>query len=456
MERRVLVIGGGAAGMTAAIFAARSHASVTVLEHMDRVGKKLLSTGNGRCNFTNRDQKPEYYRCGQEGFPQKVLSQFSAEQTVAFFGELGILPKERNGCLYPNSDQASSILDVLRMELERQKADVRTGCRISRLLRCGNQFRAETNLGVFEADAVVLATGSKAAPATGSDGSGYELARRLGHRILTPLPALVQLRCGEKDYKQLAGVRAEARVDLYVEEESRKGGSADGAEGADASWRLAASDCGELQLTDYGISGIPVFQVSRYASVALHKGLRVKAVIDFLPHQTRQETEAMTAFRLEQMANETCERWMIGLFHKKLAGVLLKRAGISPGQKAGDVPAGRWKALIGQMRGFTATVTATNSFEQAQVCCGGVDTREVDPLTLASKRTAGLYLAGEILDVDGICGGYNLQWAWSSGAVAGRHAAGTGTSKAAAGRHAAGTGTSKAAADRHAAGRAGK
>ncbi len=416
MGRTILVIGGGAAGMTAAIMSARAGASVTVLEHMDRVGKKILSTGNGRCNFTNLDQRPEYYRCSQPDFPWNVIGQFPMEKTVEFFGELGILAKERNGCLYPNSDQASAVLDVLRLELERLRIPVRTGCRVSEIRQAGTRLSVQTDLGEFPAGAVILAAGSKAAPSTGSDGSGYELARRLGHRIIPPLPALVQLRCAENYYKQLAGVRADAKVEIYIEEKT--GNTADRDR-----WRPAASDCGEVQLTDYGISGIPVFQVSRYASAALHSKKRVKAVIDFLPRQTPEETAAMVRKRAAAMPDKTCEQWMCGLFNKKLSVVLLKLAGLSPSQKAGSVGRSGWNALIKQMRSFETVVTATNSYEQAQVCCGGVDTSEVDPATLMSRKTDGVYLAGEILDVDGICGGYNLQWAWSSGAVAGIHAA---------------------------------
>lgn len=410
MERKVLIIGGGAAGMTAAIMAARQGARVTVLEHTDRVGRKLLSTGNGRCNFTNTDQKPEYYRCTQEDFPWQTVSRFPVSDTLRFFAELGIPARSRGSCLYPNSEQAASVLDALRMELDRQCVDVRTGCRVRTVKRQNGAFAAETDGGTFRADAVILASGSRAAPHTGSDGSGYELARALGHRIITPLPALVQLRCAENDYKQMAGVRADARVELYTE----SGGS----------WRLEAADRGELQLTDYGISGIPVFQVSRFASAALHRRKRVKAVIDFLPDKSEAETREMIAARCGRMQDNTCEQWMNGLLHKKLAVVLLKRAGLRPSQRAGDVPPSGWEALYRQLRAFETAVTAANSFDQAQVCCGGVDTAQVDAVSMESKLVPDLYFAGEILDVDGICGGYNLQWAWSSGAVAGRSAAG--------------------------------
>ncbi len=416
--RRVAVIGGGASGMMAAIQAARLGASVTVLEHTDRVGKKILSTGNGRCNFTNRNQRPEYYRCSQADFPWRVIERFPVGETLRFFGELGILPKDRNGYLYPNSDQASSVLDVLRMELDRLGVVVRTGCAAGKIRKQNGRFRIETNQGTLEADALVLAAGSRAAPSTGSDGSGYELARMLGHRIRTPLPALVQLRCSEKDYKQMAGVRTEAEVTLFGRTPSGRGRS------ETAGWVRLAGDRGELQLTEYGISGIPVFQVSRYASAALHEGQEVKAVMDFLPGQSREETAAMLEQRRQMMPDRTCEQWMIGLLNKKLCAVLLKRAGLPLGMPVRGVPERGWSALLEQLRAFETRVTAANPFEQAQVCCGGVDTAEIDPETMESRRTPGLYLAGEILDVDGICGGYNLQWAWSSGAVAGRAAAG--------------------------------
>ncbi len=422
MGRRVIVIGGGASGMMAAIQAARRGAQVTVTEQMDRVGKKLLSTGNGRCNFTNLNQRPEYYRCSRADFPWQVVERFPVGDTLAFFGELGILPKDRNGYIYPYSDQASSVLDVLRMELEHLGVALRTGCAVREIRKTANgPFSVRTGQGLLEADALILAAGSKAAPATGSDGSGYELARRLGHRILTPLPALVQLRCAETDYKQMAGVRTEAKVTLFERTAQPEAGRK--AAGPDGGWKQLAEDTGELQLTEYGISGIPVFQVSRYASSALYAGKQVKAVVDFLPGQSREETAALIKTRRETMPEKSCEQWMIGLLNKKLSMALLKRAGLSAKTAVCDVPERGWNALLGQLRAFETRVTASNSFEQAQVCCGGVDTAEVDPATMESGIVPGLYLAGEILDVDGICGGYNLQWAWSSGAVAGRAAA---------------------------------
>ena len=285
MKRQVIIIGGGASGLAAAIAAAREGAGVTVLEHMDRVGKKILSTGNGRCNLTNLSLRPEHYRCSQPQFPMKVLDHFSVWDTLAFFDEIGIVTKSRNGYIYPNSDQASSVLDSLRMEAERLGVRVVTECHISRAACAGKgRFRIESDQGVFQGERLILAAGSKAAPVTGSDGSGYQLAQAFGHRVITPLPALVQLRCQGKFLKQLAGIRCDALVKLVSE------------------GQVLAADQGELQLTDYGVSGIPTFQVSRFAAVALHKKKAVSVILDFLPSKSMEETKQFIRNRAMALA----------------------------------------------------------------------------------------------------------------------------------------------------------
>lgn len=413
MTKRVLIIGGGASGLTAAIAAASQGASVTILEHMDRVGKKILSTGNGRCNLTNLSMRPENYRCSQRAFPMRVLDRFSVWDTLTFFDEIGIVTKNKNGYIYPNSEQASAVLDCLRLEAEHRGVRMVCGCQVKKLWqekRAGKrQFAAETDGERFTADALILATGSKAAPVTGSDGSGYALARSFGHSIIRPLPALVQLRCEGKQYKQLAGIRCEAALKLMI----------DG--------KVAASESGELQLTDYGISGIPVFQISRFASVALADQKTVSVLIDFLPSKSREDAKKFLDGRTRRMGYRCCGDLMTGVLNKKLALTLLKLAGISQEETVGQVSGERWERFLQLIKAYEARVTATNSFEQAQVCCGGVDTGEVRPDTLESRLVPGLYLAGELLDVDGICGGYNLQWAWSTGMIAGRCAGRTTT-----------------------------
>ena len=374
MKKRVGIIGGGASGLVAAIGAARNGAEVTVIEHMDRVGKKILSTGNGRCNLTNYKMEEDCYRCGRKDFPMQVIRGFDVKETLDLFMGLGIVPKDRNGYVYPNSDQAASVV--------------------------------HTDQGKVETDALILAAGSKAAPSTGSDGSGYEYARQLGHSVIKPLPALVQLRCQGNLYKQMAGIRTEAEVRLQ----------ADGI--------TLASDRGELQITDYGLSGIPIFQVSRYAARALDEKKKVRVYVDFMPGWDDNESFRLLKKRALLLAYKPAEELFTGMLNRKLAQALLKLAGIDPNTPCGSLTGKQLEKIRKELKEYEAVVMSVNPFANAQVCCGGVDANEVDGTTMESKICPGLYLAGEILDVDGICGGYNLQFAWSSGMIAGRCAAG--------------------------------
>lgn len=399
----VAVIGGGAAGMMAAVTAASEGACVILLEHKDRIGKKILSTGNGRCNFTNTHQEPLCYHSEDPLFPWGIIEKFDARKTISFFLQLGIYSKNRNGYLYPNSDQASAVLDAFRMELERLHVDVRTGVQTQGIDPGKKGFVIRTDAGNVRADRVILSTGSKAAPATGSDGSGYDLAKQLGHRLVPVLPALVQLRCEGSFFKAVAGVRVNGSVAIWTEGE------------------CIAKDKGEIQLTDYGISGIPVFQVSRYASKLLYERKEVTAVLDFMPDFTEEQTGAFLSARAKTRPEKPADLFLIGLFHKKLSDLWIKTARIPRDKKAGTLTEDEINSLVRLIKCFEVPVKATNPYEQAQVCCGGVDTAEVDPETLESRYVPGLYFAGEILDVDGMCGGYNLQWAWSSGYVAGKN-----------------------------------
>lgn len=404
--KRIAVIGGGVAGMTAAIFAAESGAEVTILEQKDRVGKKILSTGNGRCNFTNLYQAPECYRSDNPEFPWRVAEQFDVQKIIAFFLQMGIFSRNRNGYLYPNSDQASAVLDAFRMECRRLRVSILTDTKCMEIIPRSKGFLLKTNGKTLQADAVIVAAGSKAAPATGSDGSGYTLAKALGHHLIPVLPALVQLRCKETFYKMISGVRIQAKVSLYGDE------------------KLLAEDTGEVQLTDYGISGIPVFQVSRFASRALYEKKRVKAVLNFMPDFEEGVFFSFLKNRADNRPDKTAAEFLIGLFHKKLAELWIKLCHIKPERTVGSLSEDEIRQLAQLIQNFETEVEKTNSFEQAQVCCGGVDTTEVDVRTMESSLIPGLYFAGEILDVDGICGGYNISFAVASGAVAGKGAAG--------------------------------
>ena len=257
-------------------------------------------------------------------------------------------------------------------------------------------------------DAVILACGGMAAPKTGSDGQGFVIAGKLGHHIVPTVPALVALRCKEDFYKRVAGVRCDAKLTLYIDGQTVR------------------SDRGELQWTDYGISGIPVFQLSRDAAYALQEHRSVTVKINLMPdfgeeQDCREESQFWTE-RWKRQGGQTMEQFLTGLVNKKVALLLLKQVGIKETERAENVPPSRQKELTKLFRSFIVTVKGTNTFDQAQVCAGGVDCREVTD-TLESRIVPGVYFAGEILDIDGICGGYNLQWAWSSGIVAGQAAA---------------------------------
>lgn len=409
MKQCVYIIGAGPAGMMAAITAARCGANVTLLEHNDRIGKKILSTGNGRCNYTNVNQGPEYYRSDNSLFPWEVICSYPADRLIEEFEELGIMPKEKNGGIYPFSEQATAVLDVLRMEVERLRISVITSANVKEIVRQKNGFRIHADVEKqekrFLADSVILCTGSKAASKLGSDGSGYQLAKRLGHHIIPVVPALVQLKCKENYFKSLAGIRLQGKVSLYVDH------------------KLCGEDTGEIQLTDYGISGIPVFQISRYAGRGLYEKKQVHAVLDFLPDMSMSEVYTYLIERQKSRPEKELETFFSGIFNKKLVPVLVKNTGLPLHKKVGELTKQEMKILTDQIKNWNVVITGTNTFEQAQICAGGIDTREVDVRTMESKIVPGLYFAGEIVDVDGICGGYNLQWAWSSGYLAGKGAA---------------------------------
>ena len=404
--RTVAVIGGGASGMMAAVTAASEGARVILLEHKDRIGKKILSTGNGRCNFTNIHQEPICYHSEDPMFPWEVVERFNAQAVISFFLQLGVYSKNRNGYIYPNSDQASAVLDAFRMELDRLKVEIRTGVECREIRPGKKGFTILTDQEPVRADRVILCAGSKAAPTTGSDGSGYDLAKKLGHRILPVLPALTALKCEEKFFKSIAGVRANGSVSIW------SGGE------------CIAKDTGEIQLTDYGISGIPVFQVSRYASKLLYEKKETDAVLDFMPDFTKAQTDAFLRARAQTRPDKSAEMFLIGLFHKKLCDLWIRLSEIPRQRKAEELNSDEIARLTDLIKEFRVRVRETNPYDKAQVCCGGVDTREVDPETLESVYVPGVYFAGEILDVDGMCGGYNLTFAWASGYVAGKAASG--------------------------------
>lgn len=399
---RVIIIGGGASGLMAAIVAARGGAKVTVLEHQSQVGKKILVTGNGRCNFTNTDQDLSHYHSENLFNMAVALKQFTYQDTILFFKDLGIFSKNRNGYLYPHSDAASAILDVLRMECEHLKVKISCQAEITSVEKCEDIFKVHTPGWTYEAEKLILATGSKAAPATGSDGSGYTLAESFGHTVIEPYPALVQLLSKEKCLNALAGIRTDARVILFADDQP------------------VISNRGEVQLNAKNVSGIPIFQISAEAANAMRQGKKCHLILDFLPDFTEELLEQYLKQRIATGGYKSAVNFLTGLFSKKLSEILCERCGYSKKLTAEKFTQDDIIKLCKQIKNFKIQIYDTNGFEHAQCCGGGVSLNEIDPLTMESLKVSGLYFCGELLDVHGDCGGYNLQWAWTSGYLAGK------------------------------------
>lgn len=402
MKRRIGVIGGGASGMMAAICAAEGGAEVTIIEHMDRLGKKILMTGNGKCNFTNSDMRKGKYYGTDPSFAEKVIGVFDVERTLRFFDGLGLLYRERNGYYYPLSNQASSVLDVLRFRLLSLSVTVVTGAETENICVSGDgKYCVSTNAGEFVFDRLILACGGMAYPKTGSDGSGFGLAKALGHTVVKPVPALVQLVSPENYFRGISGVRTDAQLTLWI---------------GDAPVRKEA---GELQITDYGISGIPVFQFSRIVSYGLlSPKKRISVEIDCVPGLDGEGLFCFLHNKLKQSKDLRAEEMMQGFLNKKLNLLFLKQAGISPSAPCSQIKESSVKEIVRLAKHWSVPVCGTKDFSQCQVCAGGVCTEELTP-QCESRLHGGLYFAGEMIDIDGICGGYNLQWAFSSGAAAG-------------------------------------
>lgn len=423
------IIGGGASGLMAAVAAARAGESVTILERRDRIGKKILATGNGRCNLSNRDLcvERDYRSHSESEVLSRYFAQFGVEDTLSFFENAGLLTVEKNGYLYPRSLQASAVLELLRSETERLAVEVVCPCRIREVKRRESSgrrakrtvFLVSSDRGDFRFDSLILACGSAAGTPSREELGGFELAKSLGLTVYETLPALTGLRCRESFFKSLAGVRCRAKITLLIHRTGAEGNGKEKGRQIEASYQ----EEGELQLADYGISGIPVFQCSRYASIALSEKKKVEAVIDFVPEYEKEDWQAFCRQQYQNCLGKSVVMLGSGILHKKLVQVLLNRCGLKQDDVVGKAVRERIFAMFALMRAFEVEVVSTNSMESAQVCTGGVAFFEVDE-QLQAKKVPGLYLCGEMLDVDGRCGGYNLQWAWSSGHIAGGAAAG--------------------------------
>ena len=398
--KSVLVIGGGASGLMAALTAAENPQNrVLLLERQQRIGRKLLATGNGRCNLTNTRAALDRYHGEDPAFARFALEQFPPEAALDFFHGLGLLTEEEyGGRVYPLSNSANSVLDVLRFALDRAGVEQRTACPVRALSREGDRFLAETEGETFRADAVILACGGAAGAKLGGVMDGYQLAKALGHKRTGLYPALVQLTTAPEYPRALKGVRADCRLQLLRRRQ------------------LLAEAQGELQFTEKGVSGPVVFDLSRAASTG-GEGLTLR--ISFLPF------DAAGAARLLEQRRESfpalpAGEIFTGMLHNRLGRMLVKYSGVDGALSLSALDDSAVAALAEAATGFLLPVKGTEGFDQAQVTAGGLRTADFDPRTLESRLVPGLFACGELLDVDGDCGGYNLQWAWASGRLAGR------------------------------------
>ena len=397
---KIGIIGAGASGMAAALAAAENpEVEVLVLERQSRVGRKLLATGNGRCNLTNLHALEGGYHGESPDFSKEALTRFSPEETLAWFRSLGLYTvAEPSGRVYPYSDQANSVVDVLRLAMDKPNITLVTGFTVEKIRREPEGFTLSSREDSYFCHKVIVACGGLAGSKLGGTMSGYQLLGKLGHRSTRLRPALVQIKCGWGGVVGLKGVRANCHVKIFRDE------------------ALFAQSTGELQFTEMGLSGPVIFEISR--DVCFGKG-DWEARLDFLPEMSPAELEAMLLER--QQRNFPMEELLTGILHNRLGRVLTKAAGIG-GRQAGDLTREEIGQVCRTVKAFAIPLTEPLGMDSAQVTAGGVLTENFDPQTLESRLVPGLYACGEVLDVDGDCGGYNLQWAWSSGRTAGLHA----------------------------------
>ena len=407
MKHSLIIVGGGAAGLTSALIAKDSGLDVAIIEGTDRIGKKILTTGNGRCNISNENINTNRYHSENPYFAGYTLDSFNLVQTIDFFNRLGIpLVTLDGGKMFPMSLQASSVIDILRFAIEEKHIPVYTNKKAKEITKNNNGFKiSTTGNDTYECDMLIIATGGKSAPKTGSDGSGYTLAKQLGHSVTSLVPALVQLKLNYNRLKALSGVKFDGYAELFINGES------------------VQKEFGEILFTDYGISGPPILQLSRAVSYGLSKNSKVSLKIDMLPTITCENLKEFLENHWSVFGSRSLLNSFIGIIHKKIIPIILKQANIEDFHKpCSDLKSEEKNAIYALLKQWQFEVSGTNSFSNAQVTAGGINTKEINPQTLESNLVTNLFFAGEILDVDGDCGGFNLQWAWSSGAIAGKSA----------------------------------
>ena len=397
------IIGAGASGMAAAIEAAKNpQVQVVLMERQARVGKKLSATGNGRCNLTNLHADEGGFHGDEGDFSSAALKKYDVDATLEWFRDLGLYTvAEPSGRVYPYSDQANSVVDVLRFALEKSNIQLLTGFEVTKVRKTDSGFRVDSTEETVFCDRLIIACGGLAGTKLGGSMFGYKLLRSLGHSCTKLRPTLVQLKSNWSGCAALKGVRANCHAAIY------HNGS------------LHSESTGELQLTEHGLSGPVMFEISRDACQG---GGEWYCKLDFLPDM--DEEQLISELHRRKDTTWNAEELLTGILHNRLGRVLTQCAGIKANWKIADLSEEELTAVCKTVKGLEVTLTEPMGMDAAQVTAGGIVTAEFDPETMESRLVPGLYACGEVLDVDGDCGGYNLQWAWSSGRLAGSRAGG--------------------------------
>jgi len=402
---KVLVIGGGASGLVASIYASKNN-DVILIDKNNNFGKKILITGNGKCNYWNKDISLKHYNSSNLDVLDKIITNENKLEIENFFDRLGIIPKIKDNYYYPYSNQATSIQTALILECELSGVKIINNEEVINVTKNNGLFEVVTTKNKYVVDNVILATGSKACPKTGSDGFGYKIAKSFGHEIIKPLPALVQLRLEESFLKDWHGIRSDVSVSLYEND------------------KFIKKDTGEIQLTDYGVSGICIFQLSSLISRGLYNSYKEEIEINFLNSLGIHNEDEFIKFmddRNQKILSRNISQLLDGILNYKLVNLILNIIWVNREDNWDSITMVKKRELGKYLTKFKVKVVGTNGYDSAQVCCGGVRLNEINPLTMESLKVSGLYIVGELLDVDGECGGFNLGFAWISGCLAGKN-----------------------------------
>lgn len=412
MKKRVTVIGAGASGMVAGIAAARKGHLVRILERTGKPGKKILITGNGRCNLTNESISFQNYYHGTDfslethpKFVTSVFSRYSKDDIISFFHSLGLATQtESDGRIFPRSNQAQSVVDVLKFELDELNVPILYNKRVETIYKRSKGFLIECTTGKkYHTDAIIIATGGKSYPITGSSGDGFQLAESLGHTIVPPTAASVPIQIKSPLCHALQGVKPDVKVSIKTED------------------KVLAENTGTIMFAHFGVSGPAVMEISRTVGKFKYGNDKAPLLlqIDFFPEYTKSQVDELLQTRFQEQPKKTLQKSFIGLLISKIAPALFDYHNIDGSLPVSKVTKEQRQKIVRALTGHTETILGTMNWDIAQFTAGGVDLREIHSQSMESKVLPGIYFAGEVVDIDGQSGGYNLQWAWSSGLLAG-------------------------------------